>query len=84
MHYLGIPGLKLKKGTRLKEKVKLPESELTGVRVVRSAQITEGVDEVGALVAVHLSARAQLREQLQRLPAHLILPSRRHFPAASS
>lgn len=56
---------------------------LTWVRVTRSGQVPEVVNEIQAVVVLHLSLGAQVGEQLQRLSTNLILSFCRHCPPAS-
>lgn len=56
---------------------------LTWVCVTWSGQVPEVVNEVQAVVVLHLSLGAQVGEQFQRLSTNLILSFCRHCPPAS-
>ncbi len=56
---------------------------LTWIRVTRSGQVPEVVNEIQAVVVLHLSLGAQVGQQFQRLSTNLILSFCRHCPPAS-
>ena len=56
---------------------------LAWVGVPRSSEVSEVVDEVQAVVVLHLASGAQVGEQLQSLSTDLILSFCRHCPPAS-
>ena len=56
---------------------------LAWVGVPRSSEVSEVVDEVQAVVVLHLASGAQVGEQLQSFSTDLILSFCRHCPPAS-